>query len=351
MHLVFSSKLLTAPFASDYLEQILNQLSKAVLLAVNGDRAIRGLVPHALHDLAKLEARPLRLTEIAYEWCSAIYANRENLGDWEGLLFVCLELGFRHLDPRESYLSVTLTHTEHHRGLVDVVFKCQKIEVIADLLRAWTTGLDLPKLADEMVGSCTGHIIALHNLVPFSPRLRQSVIRFIERAGYKGFNGAGMEKLTELLDHLHVTAEEMGGTCERWPSLLLGIVKSPGGTQHLSNWYWGLLVELAVSEPWRLEFWDTDALKIANSLIDAEEWGKLECWMGIVWTVSESEGITGEDLEHPTLLLLRHRPGAAQRLEQWMERWNQRLSWIRVPESFHRILTRTHEAVHQQNAP
>ena len=139
MHLVFSSKLLTAPFASDYLEQILNQLSKAVLLAVNGGRALPELVPHALRDLAKLEARPLRLAEIVYEWCSAIYENREKFEDWEGLLLVCLELGFRHLDPSDPYIGIRLTHTEHHRALVDLVFKSQKSEAIADLLRAWTT--------------------------------------------------------------------------------------------------------------------------------------------------------------------------------------------------------------------
>ena len=56
----------------------------------------------------------------------------------------------------------------------------------------------------------TGLLVGLHNLVPFSRTLRRLVIRFIERAGYKGFEGAGVEieKLIELLDHLHVTAEE-----------------------------------------------------------------------------------------------------------------------------------------------
>jgi hypothetical protein len=100
-------KSLTTPFTSDCLEQILNQLSKAVLLAVNGNQTPHRFIPHVLRDLAKLEARPLRLTEVAYEWCSAIYANREKFEDWESLLLVCLELGFRHLDPWQSYTNVS----------------------------------------------------------------------------------------------------------------------------------------------------------------------------------------------------------------------------------------------------
>ena len=316
-------RLLTVPFASDYLEQILNQLSNAVLLSANGNQAPPGFIPHALHDLAKLESRPLRLTKIAYEWCSAIYANREKFEDWEGLLIVCLELGFRHLDPYERYLHITLTHTEHHRGLVDAVFKSQKSEVIADFLHAWTTKYAFPEQAGEMVGICAAHLVGLHNLVPFSPRLRQLVIRFVEIAGYEGFESAGVGRLIELLDHLHVTVEEMDSKA-RWVSLLLSVIRSFEGSQRLSDWYWELLVEPAVSDRWSLKYEIPDALKIAQSLIEGEEWGKLECWIGIVWMYSESADGTEEGLEGPTLLLFRQRPVAAQRLERWMEKRSQR---------------------------
>jgi hypothetical protein len=76
-------------------------------------------------------------------------------------------------------------------------------------------------------------------------------------------------------------------------------------------------VELAFSEPWWLGFEVTDGLKITKSLIEAQEWGKLECWIGIVWMFSGSPGAVGmteEDLENSMLLLFRQRPGAAQRL-------------------------------------
>ena len=251
-----------------------------------------------------------------------------------------------------------ITHTKHHLGLVDVVFKSQKSEAIADFLHAWTMGYSSPESAGEMVGCCTGRLVGLHNLGPFSPRLRRLVIRSVEIVGYNGFEGAGVERLVELLDHLHITAEEMDETY-RWASLLLGMIQSSGGTQFLSDWYWELLVELAVSEPWWLEFGDTNVLKIARTLIDAEEWGKLECWIGTVWTVSEPAGIPVEDLEHSALLLFRQRPGAAQRLEQWIERWSHRYGdsipeWFqsrvtRKCEMFQLILTRAHEAVQRQD--
>ena len=327
-------------------------MSDTILLAVKGDEHKRRSVPRLLHDLAKLEARPVCLTVFSYECCSAIYENREHLEDWGNLLLVCLELGFRHLDAQRqgSRTDIRLTHTEHHRGLVDVVFKSQEGEAIADLLHAWTTDHDLPDQAGEMVGICTGNLAALHNLGPFSPRLRRAAIRFVEKARYKRLEGARVEKLIELLEHLQVTVKEMAYE-RNWVLLLSSVVLSPEGTRRLSHWYWELLVELAVLDRWGLEFEDADALEIAKSLIGTQEWDKLECWIGAVWMSFESASITGEDLEHSTLLLFRQRPTAAQRLEQWMERWSQQHHWKRIPESFQRILTRAHEAVQRQDAP
>ena len=152
------------------------------------------------------------------------------------------------------------------------------------------------------------------------------------------------KKLVELLDHLHLTVEETGSKIG-WILFLLIVIRSPGGIQRLSHQHWEFLVELAVSEYWRLESRDADVLKTAGSLIGAGEWDKLECWIGTVWAASEAPEIPEEDLEHLTLLLFRQRPGAAQKLEQWMERWSQQYPWTRVPESFQRILTRAHEAV------
>ena len=346
--LVLFFKSLTGPVTSDFLVQILNQFSEAILLAVDGNRDRRWSVSYALRLLAKLESRPPRLTEIAYEWCSAIYANCEKFEDSENLLLDCLELGFRHLDPSERSFPFMLTHTEHHRGLVDVVFKSQKSEAIADFLRALTANDYLPEEADELVGICTEHLVDCHKLDPFSPRLRQLIIRFVETVGYEGFESAGVEKLIEFLNHLHVKIEEMG-LQPNWLSLLLAVIRSSEGLQRLSDWYWECLVEIVVFG-WIPKFGDGEALKIAKSLIDAEEWGKLECWIGIVWIYSGLGKIPEEDREPLTLLLFRHRPGAAQRLEQRMERWCY-LCDEDVPESLQHILTRAHEAAQQQVSP
>ena len=115
---------------------IVNQLSKAVLSAINGTPIRLGFIPHMLRDLTKLGTHPVCLTEAAYTWCSVVYENRQSLGNWESLLPVCLEIGFRHLDFQYLFTEARIAHTEH-RGLIDVVFKTQESEVIADLLHAW----------------------------------------------------------------------------------------------------------------------------------------------------------------------------------------------------------------------
>ena len=94
----FAPKSCSPLFTSDYIGPIANQLSKTVLSAINGTLIHLGFIPHILRDLTKLEAHPVCLTEALYTWCSVVYENRQSLGDWERLLLICLEIGFRHLD-------------------------------------------------------------------------------------------------------------------------------------------------------------------------------------------------------------------------------------------------------------
>jgi len=326
------------------MEQILHRLSKAICLAIVGTEAQRKFVPRALHDLIKLETRPMCLTEIAYDWCSAICENREGLGDWEGLLLTCLEIGFRHLDPQDLDTIPMLTHTEHHREMADVVFKSQKSEAIADLLHAWTIGHPL----SISLGACTERLACLYSLVPFSPRLRRLVIRSVELIGYGGFERVGVERFVGLLNYLHVTVVDMDYQSE-WLGLLLATLQTLEGAQHLSHWYWELLVELALS--WSLRLSVIYDRRIATFLAEAQEWSKLECWMGIVWLLwpPENDRIMEEDLEHLILLLFRQRPGAFEKLERWMERWSQ-IRNKSVPESFQRICKQAQE-VAQRGTP
>jgi len=332
-------------FTSNYMEPILDQLSKAVHLAMNDTRqAHKRFIQCMLGDLIKLENRPECLTKIAYEWCSVICKNRDRFEDWERLLHICLEIGFRHLNFGSPSAKTSITHTEHHRGLVDVVFKTQETEVIADLLHAWTTRNMSRGLGHELLSSCVGHLVGLHNLVPFSPRLRRLVIRSVELIGYGGFEGVGVKRFVELLNHLHVTIEDVVNA-HSWARLLSDTIQSSEGIQHLSHSYWGLLVEPEVLDSW-VTLDPTRSLQTIKYLTETKEWSKLECWMGFVWVMG-SGGMTEEDLERSTVLLSRQRPGALQKLKQRMEQWSQ-YTYSSIPESFQRICEQAHEAAQQE---
>jgi len=201
------------------------------------------------------------------------------------------------------------------------------------------------ELGDELLSSCARHL-GLHNLVPFSSRLRRLVIRSVELIGYWGFEGVGMERFVELLNHLHVTAEDMDDE-HCWATLLLDTIQSSEGAQHLSHSYWGFFMELKVSKSW-LKLDPARSLQIIKSLTEAQEWSKSECWIGIVWMPGSGETME-EDLEHSIVLLFRQRPGALQKLEQWMERWSQETG-EEIPEPFRGICKRAHEA-EQPDAP
>ena len=230
--------------------------------------------------------------------------------------------------------------------MADAVFGSQKIEAIADLLHA--------RIVCRPVCSPSGilveRLVCLHNLVPFSPRLRRLVIRSVELIGYGNFEGVGVERFVELLNHLHVTVEDMDHQ-SKWLELLLETLQTPERAQHLSYWYWELLVELATSEQLLSTSGAAYYPEITAFLTEAQEWNKLECWMGTVWTLwsPEADGITEEDLCHSIHLLFLKRPGAFQKLKQWAAQWSQRFN-ENIPESFRRICERAQEAV-QRDTP
>jgi len=297
----------------------------------------------------KLENRPLCLTAMAYEWCSVICENHDL--EYSGsFLLTTLELGFRHINPREDYIGAALTHTKHHQELANVVFRSQRSEAIADLLYAWTTRSHSRAPAHMLLGTYAEHLVGLHDLAPFSPRLRRLVVRSVELIGYEGFERVGVKRFIELLNNLHVTVEDMDSKTN-WANLLMNTFQSLEGAQHLSHWYWELLVELTMLDSWRLSRDPTYSPQITISLTEAQEWSKLECWMGTVWMLwpPEAGGIAEEDISRTMLLLFRQRPGAAQKLEQWMGRWSQECVGD-IPESFQRICKQAHEEV-QRDTP
>ena len=339
------SGFLTLLFASDRLEQILHQLSGAIVPALNTAHPRCRLIPDVLQYLTWLEDRPRCLTEMAYEWCSVICENRQSLEDWESLVLYSLEIGFRHFDPEDWRISGNFTHTEHHRELVEVVFKRKESEAIADLLQAWTMRGIADNQGDALLGICAGHLVDLHSLTPLSPRLRRLVIRSIGFIRYKGFEEVGVGKFIDLVNHLHVDVEDVG-TGFKWILILLDTIKSPEGARGLSIQSWELLVELATTTVWSpglRERIPTYTSQVMAPLLKAREWDKLECWIGVVWMTWPLEtDATMEDVEHAMILLFHQRPGAVQKLTQWMERWSKERS-KEVPEAFKRICKRPPE--------
>lgn len=91
-------------------------------------------------------------------------------------------------------------------------------------------------------------------------------------------------------------------------------------------------------------------MNLPTILIDAQEWSKLECWIGTLWILSPPGvgGMTEQVFNHSMLLTFRQRPDDAK-LEQWMERWGEN-SRKDIPESFWRISKQAHEAA-QRDAP
>ena len=262
---------------------------------------------------------------MAYEWCSVICENYTGLADGNKLLFLSLEIGFRHLDYRNPQMEARITHTELHNRMVDIVFEGGNDEVVADLLHAWTSYPPGPSL-----GKCARHLVGLR---PTSQRLRRLVIRSIELIDPQEFEAVA-EDFLRLLNHLHVAVGDMDGGGP-WGNLLTCIIQHPEGVLHLSHPYWELLVELFFSGSLLQREGITWSQDIMENLEEGQEWDKLESWMCLVWMAWPPEGgeTTERDLGHVTLSLFRQRPGAVQKLVLWVKRWNKKCHQD-VPESF-----------------
>ena len=318
---------------------------EAILSVLNGtDYHQHGLLPYALRDVNRLEQRNPHLTGLAYDWCSAIFENRQSLRCWEDLLLFSLEVGFRRFDVRDRH-SANLTHTEHHLRMVDTIFKSQKSEAIADLLHAWITGGSHEAPTHTLLSLCTEHIMGLHDLIPSSPRLRSLVIRSIELMGYRGFEGVGVQRFIQMLEHLRVAPEDMNWK-SLWLQLLLETLQTSEGVQLLPYHYWELLVEVAVSAAPLFGREIAYDHRVTTFLVETQEWSKLECWLGTIWMAwpPGTSGVTKEDLDRWMPLLFRQLPGAARKLEQWTERWCQKRD-SEVLGSPRRDYKQAHEAI------
>jgi len=337
-------ELLMSSFTSDRLERITAQLHQAIITVITVsiphrqtpigvfENPLRSL-PDILRSLTVWKSRPRSLTSWAYEWCSVICERCPDLeANYSGsreLLFLSLEVGFRHLDFRAKHEYIRLTHTEHHRRMVDVVFKHGTDEVIADFLHAWTQLGQHSCYQHPSLHTCASRLVDLQHLQPFSPRLRHLLISSIGSTKHK-VRQIGNEISFDVLDGLRVCVEDI---CvedfrvdefrDNWADFLLSVIQSVDGTHFLSYPYWELMVELLASSTMSFRGTIYSPLVI-GSLEDAREWHKLGCWIAIVWAIWGPDGAA--NLEPATLSLFHNQPGTFQKLERWIEAL-QRRGW------------------------
>jgi len=323
--------MLTQLFVSDYFDQVLSQFSQAMVAAIHTSHIHLKLLWDLLSDLASSETRTTHLTAMAYEWCSVVCKNSSNCYGGLHLLFCSLEIGFRHLKPNFGRIEAKLIHTEHHQGLAEAIFESGNSEAIADLLCAWTSDSSSHKPYTSL-DICVKYLIDL-NLHPFPPRLRKLIIYAIYLMILQKSKQLEIEGFVGLLNNLEISFKDIVRQRWTWAGLLLDTAQSSEGIQHLSLLYWNILVEVTGS------FWGkrTYNPQTMISLKEAEEWDKLECWIGVVWMLwpPEKGQTTEEDLGDVTLSLFHQRPGAMQKLEQWMEGWTE--DGGQIPESFQQI--------------
>ena len=325
-------------FTSDRLEQTLNQVSKSILSIPDATDSRYETIWGLLSALIKLENRPLCLTEMAYEWCPMIW---ETFRDRGWLLLRPLEIGFRHLDFSNPWVRANLTHVKHDQNFLNTVFEINEIEAIADLLQALTTKDLYGNPALSSLRSCVGHIVNLHNrvAVPFSPRLRRLVIRSIGHLCCEGFEEVEPGIFVGVLNHLHISLKDMDWPYD-WTLILMGIIQSTEGVRHLDTQVWGLLMELMTSYPRVMGDETTYDTRVMEFLLGAQEWEKLECWLGVVWMAWLPEpGDVLEDLKNTTNLLFHQKPDAAQKLTQWIRQYCQKWNNV-IPTSFRQICER-----------
>jgi len=332
---------------------------------------------HLLEFLAAWENRPAYLTSIVYQWCSAIseaagksgpslhrrFPGRrlryrpQNLGvdrlhlflaeqelsrvgldrdpvhldatphhtrshrqpltldDYENLLFVTLEIGFRHVTPSRDQSTQYLDHTSHHKWVFETAFSSYDDEVIVDAMGVW----DVDR--GSLPGSRARYIAKRVEMdKPFSPELRQASIRAIEHIRLSEFGKYGLE-IVRWLNHLDIDADDV---VDKWAlaQLLVEAICSPMGPGSLSSHCWRLLEKLVVASKlwWGLTSRDTEVMR---SLEKDEDWEKLGVWMVVVWSSLPSTSITVsesmEDVEEVTLKSLLRRPSALQGFEDLCE--------------------------------
>jgi hypothetical protein len=231
------------------------------------------------------------------------------------LLSRTLEIGFRLVRPGREHPTLDLNHKPHHKLALEIAFSSDDDEVIADAVSIWIVGGG----DHAPLGSFARHFAKrVERCTPFSPRLRRTGTRAIERTWHGELEVSRLETI-RLLNRLDVGADDMEDEYT-WVRLLVDVIRLPAGLESLSSHYWRLLGEL----PLAMDFETSESpdVEVMTSLEKAEDWEKLEVWMVVVWQslpLSPPAAVM-EDIERVTLELLLRRPSALLRFEALRKR-------------------------------
>jgi hypothetical protein len=278
---------------------------------------------------------------MAYRWCSAISKKiRERRGDEPTsedlsssdhnnhcgrILSLSLAIAFRHIGSESTFLRNRLSLTPHDEWMLDAIFTRGDDNAIADAMYvgiidegvALYVGITGEEAAPS--GSWTRRLLKLTERVrPFSPRLRWTILHFVQERWYSGLREAVLEFVC-LLNNLEVSVGEVGDAGQTWMSLLIRVLFTPMGRGRLSSHYWLLLGNLISVFPERFSAPDRHT-EVMKSLEEAHEWEKLEMWMLIIWwSWRDSDPVPIQDIERATLTLFQQRPSAIPKFEGLLE--------------------------------
>ena len=349
---------------SDTLETILSHLSVQVVKII--DEPLANQLMRLLEFLAAWEKRPVFLTPMAYQWCSAIsqaierlepndipsvrdavhlyryqYVNHNNPHIRSGAIPESL---FSHIGADCDHLrsSDTSHPTDEPPQDLDFVDYAQVLPVALEIgfrlaapSRDWSAlGLDhtphhewmfevlFSSEDDEIIadavgvwlvdrdhklpGLCARYLAKrMERDTPFSPRLRRMAIDAVQRNWHGELTASELETL-RLLDLLNVGVDDVNDGKE-WVRLLIGAVRSPTGLERLSPSYWDLLYKLVLVTDIVGGFVQRD-VEVMRLLDEAGDWEKLEVWMVSLWWPPYNwfDGAM-QDIEQVTLKLLSRR--------------------------------------------
>ena len=256
---------------------------------------------------------------MAYSCFSAVCDNHFGLEDRREILFLSLEIGFRH-DPTGTLAPTKFSPIQRCQWAAGVVFGSDDGEAVADLLFAWTLEGDSDRRY-TFLKACQEQIIGLRNLPSFSPRLKRNILLGVRKIGLDMLAHSGTE-FAELLDKLSICVEDLGETEDDktyWATLILNVIRSAEGIRRLSCPYWELLAELSVSASSSLlASWSPTPMEF---LKNDQELDKLEHWIGVTWVLwsEETQKVQG-GIDEATLFLFHRRDSAIQKTRRLMER-------------------------------